>query len=54
MKQGRVVELSGYRAERLIRQRLTQAGARKALPAAGYVWELLDRNICLELWKRGL
>jgi hypothetical protein len=54
MKLGRVVTLRDYKAQRLMRtKKLSEAGAVKALPDAAHLWELLDRNISLEVWKKG-
>lgn len=55
MKQERVVILSDYRAQRQLRK-LTRSGppASRLLPDGDNLRELLDRNISVEVWKRGL
>lgn len=51
MKQGRIVELRAYRSRRELIRKLTRAGEVKPLPDREHLWELLDRNISVELWK---
>jgi hypothetical protein len=54
MKQSTVVSLDEYRACRLNRaKRLSLAAVGKPLPGADRLWELLDRNISLSVWKKG-
>ena len=53
MKMDTVVAMKKYRDERLRTQRLREAAEIKALPDGERVWELLDRNISLALWKKG-
>jgi len=35
-------------------ERLREAGEMKTLPSAQNLWELLDRNISLDIWKKGI
>jgi hypothetical protein len=55
MNPGKVVRLSDYRAERLIRLRTAhQAHVLTALPDGNHLWELMDRNISLKVWEKGI
>jgi hypothetical protein len=54
MRLDRVVSLRKYRAERMRAERLREAGEMKTLPSAQNLWELLDRNISLDIWKKGI
>jgi len=55
MKRGEVISLRDYRAERLVKTGAAgRAGVSRALPDADQLRELLDRNISLEVWKRGV
>lgn len=55
MKPGKVITLSDYRAQRQLRtQPAAQTGGIKALPDADHLRELLDRNISLKIWKKGI
>lgn len=54
MKQGRVISLGKYKAQRLSEsKRLSQAAVQKSLPGADRLWELLDRNIGISVWHAG-
>jgi len=54
MKLGRVVSLSEYKAERLMRNRgAGEIGVVKTHPDEVHLWELLDRNMSLGAWKKG-
>ena len=54
MKLNRVVSLRKYKAQRQLRaERLRDAG-NVPLPDAHHLWELLDRNISLDVWKKGI
>lgn len=55
MKPGKVVRLSDYRAERLISlQAARQAHVLTALPDGDHLWELMERNISLKVWEKGI
>lgn len=51
MKLGNVVSLREYKAQRLVGAHLAGATGLKPLPDAVHLWELLDRNISIEVWK---
>jgi len=48
---GTLITLREYKARRQMMQRAREAGVVKALPAE-HLWELLDRNIRLDIWKK--
>lgn len=49
----RVVTMRGYKAQRLERsRRASERGTQ--LPEANQLWELLDKNISIEIWKKGI
>lgn len=53
MKQGKVIVLAEYKAlSRLKAHRLSRAGGERFLPNRNNLWELLDRNISLDVWQR--
>jgi hypothetical protein len=55
MKRGKVVSISKYRgALQGGSQSKDGAGQPKPLPDAGHLWELLDRNISIDVWKKGI
>jgi hypothetical protein len=55
MKLGKVISLSDYKAERLLGTSPGKiSGAAKPLPDAENLWELLDRNISLKFWEKGI
>ena len=51
MKTARVITLKDYKAQRLLRTLKADNAGLAALPDAGHLWELLDRNISLRIWK---
>jgi len=53
MKQDRTVPLGEYKARRLGRTKhISPTAVEKSLPDADRLWELLDRNINLSVWKK--
>jgi len=53
MKQRTLISLRAYKARRQMMQTAGETGAVKALPNAEHLWELLDRNISVDIWKKG-
>jgi hypothetical protein len=55
MKRGKVLTMSRCRGN-LVESEPAKETARepKPLPNAGNLWELLDRNISIDIWKKGL
>lgn len=51
MKRGNVLSLREYKARHLVATHLAAATGLKPLPDADQLWELLDRNISIEVWK---
>lgn len=48
-----VVKIGEYKAKREWSRKVTRACEKKALPDAANLWELLDRNLSLKVWKKG-
>ena len=51
MKKATVTTLKDYKAQRLLRTLKAANAGLVALPDAGHLGELLDRNISLQIWK---
>jgi hypothetical protein len=51
MKRGKVISLSEYKARRLLHAGRLSAAV-KPVPDQVNLWELLDRNISIEIWKK--
>jgi hypothetical protein len=52
MKSGKIVSLDDYRAERRDRgDKTRKADFGTSLPSADRLWELLDRNISIAVWR---
>jgi len=52
MKSGKIVSLDGYRKERQGREHQTRKiAAKTCLPSVDRLWELLDRNINISVWR---
>lgn len=49
---GTVIRFAEYKAQREISRKVTRACGKKGLPDSANLWELLDRNISLEVWKK--
>ncbi|GFO53285.1 hypothetical protein GMSM_02920 [Geomonas sp. Red276] len=48
-----VIYIDEYRANRQAKaDKLTKAGPVKPLPSPQRIWELLDRNISIDVWKK--
>lgn len=54
MERSKVVRIGDYRGRRPRGEKKGDSGAQKPLPDAGHLWELLDRNISIEIWKKGI
>lgn len=55
MARGKVTTLSEFKAQRLMRREpAAKSGAFKGLPDADHLQELLDRNISLKIWQKGI
>jgi len=53
MTRGKVTTLSEFKAQRLMRREPATSGAFR-LPDAAHLQELLDRNISLKIWQKGI
>lgn len=52
MKSGKIVSLDDYRAERQGRgDKIRKLDSGISLPSADRLWELLDRNISISVWR---
>jgi hypothetical protein len=52
MKPGKIVSLDDYRAERRSRgDKIRNVDSGISLPSADRLWELLDRNISITVWR---
>ena len=52
MKRGTVTILAEYKARRAASARTYSLGATRLLPDPDRLWELLDRNISLDVWQK--
>ena len=54
MNENKVISLAAYKARLLFEETAAkQEAAAATLPKAGRLWELLDRNISLSIWRDG-
>jgi hypothetical protein len=52
MKSGKIVSLDDYRMERHGRgDKTRKADSGTCIPSADRLWELLDRNISIDVWR---
>ena len=54
MTRGKVTTLSEFKAQRLMRREPAATSGAFRLPDAAHLQELLDRNISLKIWQKGI